>query len=218
MQQRSHRRADEEFQQPALGGRVAEGGGQADQVLRLRRKRPLPRRQHPRHPDLLRTGALGGRRLRQFRQGAGVAVVVAGEVGPQQLDRLGVPAAGRRDRVQGRVVAADAETGQQGAGAVGVESRQRDQPGVTAVGQRRQIEARGQDHDAGQRFGRQFLQQPAELWVEEPALPGAVVVLRHLGAVEDQRPAFAAQDRQQMIDAVAGRCVGGVAESGGVGV
>ncbi len=110
-------------------------------------------------------------------------------------------AAGRRDRIQGRVVAANAETGQQVAGAVGVEGGQRDQPGVPAMGQRRQVEARGQHHDAGQRFRRQFFQQSAELGVEEPSLPGAVVVLRHLGAVEDQAPSVrgagsAADDRR----------------------
>ena len=86
------------------------------------------------------------------------------------------------------------------------------------MGQRRQVEARGQHHDAGQRFGRQFLKQPAELGMKETPLPRAVFILRHFGAVEDQRPAFAAQDRQQVIDAVTGGHIGGVGKAGRVGV
>ena len=218
MQQRSHRRADEVLAQPGLGRRIAEGGGQGDHVLRLRRQRPLPRRQDAGHALFLGAGALGGQQFGQLPQRRGVAAVIARQVRPQQLDRFRMITAGRRNRAQHLFVAVNPETDEQLAGALRVEGGQRDQTGVAPMSQGRHVEASRQHHDAGQRFRRQLLQQPAELGVDEPPLPRAVLVLRHLGAVEDQRPPFAPQDRQEMIDAVAGGHVGDVGQPRGVGV
>ena len=70
--------------------------------------------------------------------------------------------------------------------------------------QRRQLEARGEDNDSRQRRRGQLFQQPAQLRVEKPPAPAAQFMLDHLGPVEDQGPALAAQPRQEAIDAEAG--------------
>src|SRR5262245_20908176 len=54
--------------------------------------------------------------------------------------------------------------------------------------------------------------------MDETAEPRAAVVLDDLRAVEHQRPALAPQPRQQVIDAIARREVGGRGQSLGVGV
>jgi len=204
VQQCLHGRTGQVFEQPGLGRWIAERRGQSDQILCLLRKCLLIRRQHARDPMFVFADAFAARQVRQVAVTPRIALTEASEKSPQQFNGLGMIAAGRRYFVEFRRLAMHAEVGQQGPSARGIEAAQRDQSRVTTACQRRQRKARRQNDHAGQRLRPQLLQQPTQFRMQKASQPRSVVVLSHFRPIEDNGPAFAAQTRQQMIDAITG--------------
>ena len=206
--------------QPGLGRRIAEGRCQGNHILRLGGSAGLIGGQHAGNVLLLFAGSIQfGHRGQEAKAARAFSGDGNGEKGAEQLDRLGVKAAGRRHFVQVRIRCRDIPRLRNKPRVLGesrvVKPTRRKNRRRSSVGSGKRVVS---TTTPGNGSAADFFQQPAQLRMEEPTEPRAAIVLGHFGAVEDQCPALAAEDRQQTIDAIAGGNVGRMVQVHRVGI
>jgi hypothetical protein len=189
------------LEQSSFRGGLTKRRGQGKDILQLGRHCFLQRLQDARYVIFFVARAIH-LQYRQVATAFWFALAITNEIRAEQFDRLGMQAARLGRLGSNGVGAVHAEAFEQRGRAGRVQGAERNDAGTAAQLQRRHREPTRQHDDTRNRDRGQVFQQASQLGMHESAKPCALLVLHDFGAVEDEGPALALQDAQELIDTI----------------